>query len=149
VSTISDTDVALEIDNPCFIIRLFEDSLRIDVKGSLKSEIEEALENTPFLRETVGGILGLFAPLHIRLCDIESVRMEKTGKVKIVLPRRRDVIIPIGPREAKVFVDKLNELMPAAKQRELEHIMMEHKLQRAVADERGLARAKVGKPNKM
>jgi hypothetical protein len=141
--------VVLEIDKTHFIIRLFDDSLRIDVKGSLKNEIEEALENAPVLRETVGGILGLFVPLHIRLCDIESVRMEKAGRVKIVLPRRRDVIIPTGPKEAKVLMDKLNELLPAAKQRELEHIMMEHKLQRTVADERGLARAKVGKPNKM
>jgi hypothetical protein len=138
-----------EIDNPHFIVRLFDDSLRIDVKGSLKDEIEEALENAPVLRETVGGILGLFVPLHIRLCDIESVRMEKTGKVKIILPRRRDVIIPAGRKEAKALVDKLNELLPGAKQRELEHIMKEQKLQKAVADERGLARSKVGKPNKI
>jgi hypothetical protein len=124
------TGVVLEVDNPKFIIRLYEDLLKIDVKGSFKNDVVEALENTPILRETIGGILGLFVPMHVRLSDIDSVHMQKTGKVKIILSHRRDITIPIGVKEARRFVDKLNELIPPAKQRELERIMKRHKLQK-------------------
>lgn len=130
-----ETGVILEIDHPHFVIRLDEDLLKIDVKGSFKDEVEEALENTPILKETIGGIFGLFAPLHVRLSDIDSARIEKTGKVKIVLPRRRDITISIEAKEAKRLVDKLNELIPAAKQRELERIIREHKLQKVAKEE--------------
>lgn len=129
-----EADVTLEIDHPNFVIRLDEYLLRIDLKGSFKGKVGEALENTPILKETIGSIFGLFAPLHVRLSDIDSARIEKTGKVKIVLPRRRDITIQIEAKEAKRLVDKLNELIPAAKQRELERIISEHKLQK-VADE--------------
>jgi hypothetical protein len=130
------SDVVLEIDNPQFIIRLYEDLLKMEVKGSVKNEIEEALENTPIARETIGNILGLFVPLHVRLSDIDSVSMDKTGKVKIVLPRRRDMTIPLGAEEAKKLVDKLNELIPGAKQKELQRLMRKHNLQRIVAEEK-------------
>ncbi|MGD0979586.1 MAG: hypothetical protein ABR962_10675 [Candidatus Bathyarchaeia archaeon] len=128
-------DVILEIDHPHFVIRLYEDLLKIDMKGSFRGKVEEALENTPILKETIGGIFGLFVPLHVRLSDIDSARIEKTGKVKIVLPRRRDITIPIEAKEAKRLVDKLNELVPVAKQRELERIISEHKLQKVAEEE--------------
>jgi len=131
----SETTVILEIDKPHFTIRLYKNMLKIDLKGTLKNEIEEALENKPGLRETLGHILGIFAPLHIRLCDIDEVKMEKTGNVKIVLPHHRDVVIPLETRYAKKLVDKLNELIPEEKEKELERIMDEQKLQRIVEEE--------------
>ena len=73
----SEEDLVLEIDHPHFIISVTEDLLKIDVKGSVKNEIEEALENAPGLKETVGHILSVFVPLHIRLSDIDSVKMEE------------------------------------------------------------------------
>jgi len=140
------TDVILEIDHPHFVIRVDENLLRIDVKGNVKNEIEEALEKTPILKETIGSILGLFAPLHIRLCDIDSVRMEKTGKVKIVIPHRRDVVVPVKPGEAERLVNKLNQLIPEAKKRELQRIMREHSLQRIGGEEVNLGRTIAGAP---
>lgn len=53
----------LEVDGPHFTVRLYENLLRVDLKGSLKNEIEEALENKPILKETIGNILSTFAPL--------------------------------------------------------------------------------------
>jgi hypothetical protein len=61
----------LNVENPHFIVRLYENLLRIDLKGSFKNEVEEALENKPVLKETIGGLLGIFVPLHIRLSDID------------------------------------------------------------------------------
>lgn len=127
--------VILESDHPHFVIRLDEDLLRVDLKGSFKDKVEEAFENAPLLKETIGQVFGLFVLLHVRLSDIDSVRIEETGKVKIVLPRRRDVTLPIEAEEAKRLVDKLNELIPAAKQRELERIIREYNLQKVGKEE--------------
>jgi hypothetical protein len=55
----------LKVENPHFTIRLSEDLLKIDLKGSFKNEIEEALEHKPIFKETLGRILGVFVPLHI------------------------------------------------------------------------------------
>lgn len=109
----------LEVENPRLAIRLYENLLRIDLKGSFKNEIEEALENKPVLRETIGSVLGIFAPLHIRLSDVDSVHMDETGKIKLILPHRRDVVIPLEPKDGKRLLDKLNQLIPEAKTREL------------------------------
>jgi hypothetical protein len=109
----------LEVENPRLTVRLYENMLRIDLKGSFKDEIEEALENKPVLRETIGGVLGMFAPLHVRLSDVDSVRMDQTGKIKVILPHRRDVVIPLEPKDGKRLLDMLNQLIPKAKNREL------------------------------
>jgi len=130
----------LVIDHPHFTVRLYEKMLRIDLRGTFRAEIEEALENKPILRETVGYILGIFVPLHINLSDIGSVNMDRTGKVKIHLPHHRDAVIPFEPKEAKRLVDKLNQLIPKAKEKELERIMKEHKLQKIVREERLMER---------
>ncbi|MEM3704296.1 MAG: hypothetical protein QXX59_00005 [Candidatus Bathyarchaeia archaeon] len=126
----SEKSVLIKIDKPHFTVRLYERFLIIDVKGTLKDEIEEALENKPILRETLGRILGIFAPLHIRLSDISAVNMDKMGTVKIHFPHHRDVFISLEPKEAKRLINKLNELIPEAKEAELERIIKEHKLQR-------------------
>lgn len=84
-------NLVMEIDKPYFAVRLYEDVLQIDLKGSFKNEIEEALENKPFLRITIGSLLGIFVPLHIRLSHIDSARIVNEGKVKLTLaiPQRR------------------------------------------------------------
>ncbi|MGA2681691.1 MAG: hypothetical protein ABSF44_07835 [Candidatus Bathyarchaeia archaeon] len=114
----SETDLVLEIDHPNFVIKVSNNLLKIDVRGNVKNEIEEALENAPGLTETFGRILRVFVPLHIHLSDINSVNMEKTGEVKIALPDV-DVNIPLRTEEAEKLVSKLNQLIPEAKQREI------------------------------
>jgi hypothetical protein len=120
----SEAIAVLEVENPHFTIRLYENLLRIDVKGSFKNEIEEALENKPVLKETIGGLLSMFVPLHIRLSDIDSVCMDETGKVKISLQHRRDIIIPLEHKDARKLVDKLNQLIPKAKSLEIKERIM-------------------------
>ena len=106
----------LEVENPHFTIRLYDDLLKIDLKGSLKNEIEEALENKPVLKETIGSILGIFVPLHIRVSEINSVRMDETGKITVSLPHHRNIVIPLERKEdAEKLVEKLNQLISNAK----------------------------------
>lgn len=139
-------NLVMEIDKPYFAVRLYKDVLQIDLKGSFKNEIEEALENKLFLRTTIGSLLGIFVPLHIRLSHIDSARIVNKGKVKLILPYRRDVLIPLAPKEAKRLVDNLNALIPVEKGKELERIIREHELQKMVEERRRVERAAYKSP---
>lgn len=142
----SESKVILKIDKPQFTIRLYENMLKIDLKGSLKNQIEEALENKPILRQTIGSILGIFAPLHIRLGHMDSARLNKAGEVKLILPLHRDIVIPLEPKEAKTLVEKLNELIPAAKKKELERSIRERQLRKIAETEREPSHERMAAP---
>jgi hypothetical protein len=118
----------LEFETQHLTVRVDENVLRIDLRGSLKNDIEEALENKPILRETIGGILSVFAPLHIHLTDIDSVRLDKDGRVKILLPHRRNILIPLEREDSERLVEKLNELIPQAKKRQWHNVIMKRRL---------------------
>jgi hypothetical protein len=133
----------LEIEKAHFTVRVYESMLKIDLKGGVKDEIEDALENKPVLRETIGRILGMFIPLHVRLSDIDSVRTDEKGDVVVKLPRHRDVAIPLDPKDAKKLVDKLNQLIPKEKEKEIARIMEEQKLKRIEKAEHDLAKEKM------
>ena len=122
--------VVLEVDKPHFTVRLYENMLKIDLKGSFKNEIEEALENKPILKETVGSVLGIFVPLHISLSDIDSVHMDKTGKVKVSLPLHRNIVIPLEREDGERLVDTLNQLIPKAKNQEIRERIMRKRARR-------------------
>jgi hypothetical protein len=130
---LSQAKTILEIDNPHFTLRLYEDWLRIDLKGNTKNEIVEALENKPVLRQSIGSILDIFAPLHIHLSDIDSVRMDSLGKVKLVLLWRRDVTIPLDVNEARTLVDTLNPLIAKEKEKETRRAIRERRAEVARA----------------
>jgi hypothetical protein len=106
----------LEVKNPHFIIKLSDDLLKIDLKGSFKNEVEEALEHKPILKETVGKILGIFVPLHILVSEIDSVHMDESGKITINLHYHRKAVIPLEHKEnAQKLVEKLNQLISKAR----------------------------------
>jgi hypothetical protein len=126
----------LTVEKTDFTVRVYENMLKIDLKGSVKNDIQEALENAPILRETIGNILEIFNPLHVHLSDVDSVEVDKTGKVRIKLPRHRDIVIPLDPKDGKKLADKLNQLVPDAKEKEIERIMKEQKLKKIEQAER-------------
>ncbi len=111
-----ETIKVLKVENPHFTIILSDDLLKIDLKGSFKNEVEEALEHKPVLKETIGKILGVFVPLHILVSEIDSVDMDDTGKITVRLPHHRDVVIPLENKEhAEKLVEKLNQLISKAR----------------------------------
>jgi hypothetical protein len=112
---VSGKPVVLRIDKPHFTIKLYENMLKIDLKKTLRNEIEEAFDKTP-----ISSLFEVFVPLHIRLSRIDSVRIIDSGKVKLTLRHRRDVVLPLAPDEAKELVDKLNDLIPLANEKEIE-----------------------------
>jgi hypothetical protein len=113
-------NVVLEIHRPHFIVRLYENLLKVDLKGTFKNEIEEALENKPLLKETLGGLLRIFVPLHIRVVDIDSVNVNETGKVRISLPFHRDIVIPLEREDGERLAEKLNQLILEARRKRFE-----------------------------
>ncbi len=107
--------MVFEVEDPHFTIRLYDDLLKIDLKGKFKNKIEEVLENEPVLKETIGRMLGIFVPLHIRLSDINSVHMGETGKITVNLSHHRNIVIPLERKEdAEKLVKKLDELTSKA-----------------------------------
>ena len=113
------SSLLLKLDSPHFTVRLYEDLLKIDLKGNIKNEIEEGLENKPVLKETIGKIFGIFVPLHIQVDEMKSVNTDETGKTTINLRNHREVALPFECKEdAKTLVEKLNQLIAIAKTRE-------------------------------
>jgi hypothetical protein len=129
----------LEVENPHFTVKLSEDLLKIDLKGSFKNEVEEALEHKPVLKETLGRILGIFVPLHVSVSEIDSVHMDETGKITVSLHHHRNVVIPLEHKEnAEKLVEKLNQLISNTKTEKIkEHAEIkraERKLKRKRAE---------------
>ena|ERR1035438_5469271 len=115
------TNLVFKVEDPHFTIRLSDDQLKIDLKGNFKNELEEALENKPVLKETIGRVLGIFVPLHIQLSDVDSVHMDETGKIKVSLSHHRDIVIPFERKEdAETLVEKLNQLISSAETKKIQ-----------------------------
>ena len=125
------TTVVLVIEDPHFTIRLDEDLLRIDLKGSFMNKIKEALENEPVLKDTVGKVLGIFVPLHIEVRDIDSVHMDETGKIKLELSHHRSIVIPVERKEdAEKLGEKLNQLISRAETEKIREIKTKRSAER-------------------
>jgi hypothetical protein len=130
-----DTIKILVVKNPHFTIKLSDDLLKIDLKGSFKNEVEEALEHKPVLKETIGRILGIFVPLHILVSEIDSVHMDETGKITVNLHHHRNIVIPLEHKEnAEKLVEKLNQLISKAKIEKIKVKRAEKKLKRERAE---------------
>ena len=129
----------LEVKNPHFTVKLSDDLLKIDLKGSFKNEVEEALEHKPILKETVGRILGIFVPLHILVSEIDSVHMDETGKVTVNISHHRSIVLPLEHKEnAEKLVKKLNQLISKERTERIrehaENKKAERKLKKARAE---------------
>lgn len=120
--TVTTKDLIMVIDRPHFTVRLHMSLLELDLKEGAKKELEEIVEANPLLRGSLGYLFQNVIPLDVPLKDIESVDQDE-GKVKIGIPRRRDITIPLDPVEAKKLVAKLRKLIPIEKQRDKERIM--------------------------
>lgn len=117
------SELVLEIEKPHFIVKLHEDLLEVDLKKGAKKELEDAVEAHPILRESLGILFQTIVPLDIALKDIETAEVDDKGQLKIVIPLRRDITIPLETSESRKLAEKLNELIPLAKQKQAERVM--------------------------
>jgi hypothetical protein len=112
-----DEDIVMKIDKPHFTVKLHKTFLEVDLKEGVKKELEHVVEARPILRETLGFLFQTIVPLDVELKHIRSVDIDKEGKVKVAIPSRRDIHIPLNKSESRRFVEKLNELMRVEKER--------------------------------
>jgi len=129
----------LKIDKPHFVVKLHEETLEVDLKEGAKKELEDVVEAYPVLRESLGVLFQTIIPLDVALKDIESAEVDDRGRLKIKIPLRRDITIPLETNESKKLAEKLNELIPLAKLKEAEEARVLEKM-----EER--PRPKPGKP---
>ncbi|MFQ6063854.1 MAG: hypothetical protein ACE5L6_00075 [Candidatus Bathyarchaeia archaeon] len=114
--------LVLKIDKPHFVVKLHEDTLEVDLKEGVKKELEDAVEAHPILRESLGVLFQTLVPLDVALWDIDSAEVDDKGRLKIVIPLRRDITIPLEANESKKLAEKLNELIPVAKLKDAERM---------------------------
>jgi len=133
----TDEDIVMEIDKPHFVVKLHTDLLEIDLKEGVKKELESFVEAKPTLRESLGLLFQTIVPLDVRLKDISSVSLDEEGRVKVAVPSRKDLTIPLDADEAKRLIAKLNEMIPIEKEKALRDIAAAKK----AAEEEGVRRA--------
>ena len=146
----SDEDLVMTIDKPHFVVRLHTTLLEVDLKEGARKELEKLLEANPAFRDSVGLLFQTVVPIDVRLRDIRSVGLDKKGRVKIDIPHRKDLTIPLDETESKRLVDKLNELIPPEKERAMRDAEEAKKAERAFEPERArgekeLARSRIEK----
>jgi len=125
--TTKEEDIVMVIDKPHFKVKLHKTLLEVDLKKGIRKELEDIVEAKPILRETLGFIFQTVVPLDVPLKDIESVKVDKKGQVKITIPERRDITIPLEPNESKRLVEKMNDLIPIEKERAMRELQEEEK----------------------
>ena len=132
-------DLVLVIDKPHFTVKLHLSLLEVDLKSGMKKELEDVLEASPALRENLGFLFQTIVPLDVPLRDIESVDVDEKGYVRIVIPLRRDIVIPLESKESKRLVEKLNELIPIEKARFAKQLVEAEKARRILEREQAEA----------
>jgi hypothetical protein len=132
-------DVVMLIKKPRFTVKLHSNLLEVDLNEGLRKKLEDVLEAEPAIRDSLGMLFQFVVPIDVPLKDIESATADDKGQVKIAIPHRRDIHIPLEPAESKQLVAKLNELIPIEKAKEVERILEAEKIKRERGPEKAWA----------
>jgi hypothetical protein len=135
-------DIVMIIDKPHFTVKLHKTLLEVDLKEGIKKKLESVLEATPALRESLGFLFQNIIPLDVPLRNILSVDMDKNGQVKIAVPSRKDIVIPLEPNESQPLIEKMNELISIEKEIARRDLQEGKKAREAVEQKRAEARAR-------
>lgn len=114
--------MVMVIDKPHFSIKLHQILPEIDPKAGVKKELEDAVETNPILRGSLGFLFQNVIPLDVPLKYIELVELDERGRVKMVIPHRRDITIPLEPNECRELINKLSAYSDRETRRNRTHI---------------------------
>ncbi len=103
--------LVLMIDKPHFVVKLHENLLEVDLKEGVKKKLENVLEANTILRESLGVLFQTIIPLDVAVNEVDSAEVDDKGQLKIVIPSRRDIVIPLEFNESTKLAKKLNELV--------------------------------------
>ncbi len=110
----------MTFDKPHFLVKLHHDRLEVDLKEGFRAELEKLAEARPALRSSLGWVFQTIIPLDVKLWEIEKVETDQTGKMNLKIPHRRDLHIPLEPAESRQLAEKLEQLIPLEKEREVQ-----------------------------
>jgi hypothetical protein len=133
-------DLVMVFDKPHFIVKLHQTLLEVDLKEGVRKKLEDFVESNPHLRESLGVLFQTVIPVDVQLKNIETASLNEKGQVKIVVPHRRDITIPLEKDEAQKLIDKLNELIPIEKAKEAERILASSSAERGSEEKRAESR---------
>ncbi len=109
----------LEIDKPDFVVKVYPDLFKLDLKHGLRHRLEEIAEADPILRSSLGTLFQFVVPIDVELWEISTTEVDERGKLRIVMPFKRDVIVALEREESielKRFLDPLIEKERARRQ---------------------------------
>jgi len=132
----STEELVMKFDKPYFTVKLHKNLLEVDLKEGFRKELEDAAERSPRIRASLGYLLQLIVPLDVPLKDIEDADIDKEGQVKLRIPHRKDITVPLERGESEKLVSKLKELIPIEKQKEIDRLLASREAQRELARER-------------
>ena len=137
-------ELVMTIDKPHFVVKLHKTLLEVDVKEGIRKELEAVVEARPRLRESLGLLFQSVIPLDVRLRDIESVGLDNKGRVKVKIPMRKDIVIPLDMTESQQLIDKLNDLIPPEKEKAAKKAEEEQKAEEELRGKRAFDHKKLG-----
>jgi hypothetical protein len=125
----------MKISTPTFLVKLHPTHLEVDLQKGTRKKLEDAIEAHPRLKESLGFLLQYVIHLDVALKDVEKVEFDKKKHVRIMIPNRRDITIPLEQKEAIKLINELNELIPQEKQREMDRLFRERETRRQMERE--------------
>lgn len=131
----SKKDLIMKISTPTFLVKLHPTHLEVDLQKGTRKKLEDAIEAHPRLKESLGFLLQYVIHLDVALKDVEKVEFDKKRHVRIMIPNRRDITIPLEQKEAIKLINELNELIPKEKQREIDRLLKERETRRQLERE--------------
>ena len=129
-------EMIMVFDKPHFTVKLHTSLLEVDLKEGARKKLEDVIESHPHLRDSIGVLFQTLVPLDVQLKDIEKAIVDSKGQTKIMIPKRRDITIPLELSESQKLVEKLNELIPIEKRRAAEELREEQKEEKQVEPQR-------------
>jgi len=132
---LSKKDPIMKISTPTLLVKLHPTHLEVDLQKGTRRKLEDALEAHASLKESLGFLLQHLVHMDIALKDIENVELDDRKNVRIMIPHRRDITIPIEEKEAIRLVNELNELIPQEKQNAIDRLTREYETRRQLQRE--------------
>jgi len=130
--TMTKEEPILTIIKPHFTVKLHPSLLEVDLNKGVKKELEDAIESAGLVRDSVGLLFQTVVPLDVQLKDIETAKTNKQGHVKITIPHRRDITIPLEPEESQKLLEQMSELIPKEKEKAARQLLESKQARKAL-----------------
>lgn len=116
------TEKILTIEKPSIVINLYKNKLEVDFKEGILKKVEDVIEENPLLGDSFGFLMQSVFPLDVLLRDIEDVKRVE-GKLRIIIPLRKDIEIPLTDAEMDLLYSNLMELIFVEKDKYYKEIL--------------------------